>query len=99
MISQSIQAMHLFQEIENLHSKLSLLDNVGKWAYLRGQWHHLNQMAMQMSTYIHQKGYMSLEECTYTQNLINMIRLVEQNGMRIQNDVTKEILKELAKNL
>lgn len=89
----------LLQAIDQLHDECSKLDKIAKLAYLKGQWNRLNQMAWQYGAYLQGRVRVTPEERQYAQTLINMINEVETEGVRTENDLRKEVLKELANAL
>ena len=89
----------LLQAIDQLHDECSKMDKIAKLAYLKGQWNRLNQMAWQYGAYLQGRVRVTPEERQYAQTLINMINEVETEGVRTENDLRKEVLKELANAL
>lgn len=88
---------NLFQSISNLHSEYSKMDKVARLGYLRGQWNRLNQMAYQYATYLRGRVGITPEEREYAQRLVEMIHEVEAEGVKVENDLKNDALKELIK--
>lgn len=89
----------ILQAIEQLHSECSKMDKVARPVYLRGQWSRMNQMAWQYGAYLHGRMGITQAERQYAHQLIDMMRAVEAEGVKVENDLRNEVLKELAKVL
>lgn len=87
----------IFQTIEHLHSECSRMDKVARLAYLRGQWNRLNQMACQYAMYLQGRARITQTERDSAQRLIEMIKSVEAEGVKVENDLRNDALKELMK--
>lgn len=88
---------NLLQSISHLHSECSKMDKVARLGYLRGQWNRLNQMAYQYATYLRGRVGITPEEREYAQRLVEMINAVEAEGVKVENDLKNDALKELMK--
>lgn len=86
-----------FHDIEELHSQWSLLDKMNRATYLKREWNRLNQQAYQLGLYLQGKFYISSQERLAAQHLIDMINSVEAEGMKLREDISKDIFKELVK--
>ena len=75
------------------------MDKVARVAYLRGQWDRLNQMAWQFGAYLHGRVCITQAERQYAQMLIEMIKNVEAEGVKVEDDLRNEVLMEIAKVL
>ncbi len=91
------QDSQLFQSIDQFHSEYSKMDKVAWLGYLRGQWNRLNQMAYQYATYLRGRVGITPEEREYAQRLVEMINAVGAEGVRVENDLKNDALKELMK--
>lgn len=85
------------QAIDQLHSECSRMDKVARLAYLRGQWNRLNQMACQYAMYLQGRARITQAERDSAQRLIEMIKSVETEGVKVENDLRNDALKELMK--
>ena len=86
-----------FHDIEELHSQWSLLDKMSREAYLKREFNRLNQQAFQLGMYLHGKLNISPQERLAAQHLIDMINSVEAEGLKLREDISKDIFKELVK--
>ena len=86
---------NIFHDIEELHSQWSLLDKMSREAYLKREFNRLNQQAFQLGMYLHGKLYMSPQERLAAQHLIDIINTVEAEGMKLREDISKDIIKKL----
>lgn len=82
-----------------MHSECSGMDKLTRLAYLKGQWNRLNQMAWQYGAYLQCRMSITPTERQYANYLIVMINEVETEGKKVENDLQKDVLKELAKVL
>ena len=64
--------------------------------YLSGQWNMLNQLAWQYGAYLQGRMGITQAERQYAQQLIDMMREVEAEGVKVENDLRNDVLKELA---
>ena len=88
------------QEIEQLHSEWSRMDNAAKLAWLTREKIHLNQMLAQMAQYIRIKGGFSNEnERASAQKLLDMISAVDAEGTKVMDDIRNDAFKELTKEV
>lgn len=85
------------QQIDHLHSQCSLMDKMGRVAYLCGQYQRLNQLAYRYGMYLQRKGFISPYERQHAQQLIDMINSVQSKGVEANKDLSNEMLKELTK--
>ena len=88
----------IFHDIEELHSQWSLLDKMSRAAYLKREINRLNQQAYQLGMYLQGKLYISSEERSAAQHLIDMINSVAAEGLKLREDISKDIFKELVNN-
>ena len=86
-----------FKTLEQLHAQWSVLNKAGKIVFLRNQWNNLTQLAYQMSIYLKAKGSISLEEELQVNRLAEMIKSVEEEGIKTQRELSDECLKEIMK--
>lgn len=86
----------ILQAIEQLHSECAKMDKVARLVYLRGQWNRLNQMAWQYGAYLQGRIGITQAERQHAQQLIDMMREVEEEGVKVENDLRNDVLKELA---
>ena len=85
------------QAIDQLHSECSRMDKVARLAYLKGQWNRLNQMACQYAMYLQGRARITQAERDSAQRLLEMIKSVEAEGVKVENDLRNDALKELMK--
>ena len=94
-----INPLPFFQSIDQIHSECSKMDKVARLSYLRGQLNRLNQIAWQFGAYLQGRVGITQVERQYAQRLIDMIKEVEAEGMKVQDDLRSDVLKELARGL
>lgn len=97
LITSSINMPTFIQQIDHLHSQCSLMDKMGRVAYLCGQYQRLNQLAYRYGMYLQRKGSISPYERQHAQQLIDMINSVQSKGVEASKDFSNEMLKELTK--
>lgn len=90
---------YIFQYIDQLHSECSKMDKVARLAYLRGRRDRLDNMAWQLGAYLQGKVGITQAERQYAQMLIDMIKDVEAEGVKVGDDMRNEVLMEIAKVL
>lgn len=57
----------------------------------------MTQLAYQMSIYLKAKGSISLEEELQVNRLAEMIKSVEEEGIKTQRELSNECMKEIMK--
>ena len=90
---------NIFEEIERLHSKCSLMDKAAKVAYLQGMWQRLNAIAYQFGLYLKGKLYITDAERQQAIWLLNEMDAVQNEGQKASMDLAKDGMKELLKTL
>lgn len=89
-----------FSEIDRLHSAWSRMDKMAKLGWLSGEKARLTGLANQFSQYIYAKGgLMNDAERVYARKLLEMINSVDAEGAQLMDDLRKDALKEIVKNL
>ena len=88
-----------YSALEQLHAQWSILDKAGKIVFLRNQWNNLINLASQINVYLKIKGNISLEDRLQAQRLAEMIKSVEEEGIKTQRELSNECFKEIMKYL
>jgi len=88
--------LQVLQVIDHLHSECSKMNKVARLAYLRGRWNRLNQIAWQFGAYLQGRVGITQAERQCAQRLIDMIKEVEAEGVKLESDLQNDVLKELA---
>ena len=90
----------IFQEIDSLHSQLSVMDNATRLGWLVGKRMQLEGLANQMAQYVQASGgFLNVAEKECACKLLAMIQAVDTEGAKTMNELRNEAIKELAKHL
>ncbi len=91
---------NFFQEIETLHSQLAVMDPMTRLGWLTGERRRLNWLIDQMAQYVRAAGgFLNETERAYARELLEMVRAVEGEGAKAENELRSEGVKELVKLL
>lgn len=90
----------IFQEIEQLHSEYSKMDNISKLTWLTKEKMRLNGLANQMALYVSANGgFMNNAERANARNLLDMLSFVDAEGSKVVNDIRNDAFRELTKEV
>ena len=87
----------IIHQINEIHSKTSVMDKAEKLAYLNRELQNLDNLAYQVGRYIQGRALLTPEERTAIKSLLDMINEVGVQRADAQKEYFSEMLKELAK--
>lgn len=90
----------IFQEIDRLHSEWSSMEKSARLGWLMGAKMRLNGMANQFAQYVSLRGgIMSDAEKAYAHKLLEIIKEIDANGAKVEQDLANDTLKEIVRRL
>ena len=91
---------NIFLEIDSLHGEWERMDEATRLGWLMGEKMRLNRLTNQFAQYIFVNGGFSNEgERVYARKLLDMINMVDAEGVKEANDLAKDAFKELVKSV
>jgi hypothetical protein len=89
----------IIHQINEIHSKASVVDKAERLAYLNRELRNLDNLAYQVGRYIQGRILLTPRERTAAKHLLDMINDVDGKRADAQREYDREVLKELAKQL
>jgi len=87
----------IIHQINEIHSKASVVDKAERLAYLNRELRNLDNLAYQVGRYIQGRALLTPEERTVFRSLLDLINDVDAKRANAQLEYDKEILKEVIK--
>ena len=89
----------IIHQINEIHSKVSVMDKAEKLAYLNRELRNLDNLAYQVGRYIQGRALLTPGERVAAKHLLDMINDVDAQRADAQREYNKEVLKELTKQV
>lgn len=89
----------IIHQIDEIHSKASVMDKADKLAYLTRELRNLDNLAYQVGRYMQGRVLLTPGERAAARHLLDMINEVDAQRADAQREYNKEVLKELAKQV
>ena len=89
----------IIHQINEIHSKASVMDKADKLAYLNSEMKTLDNLAYQVGRYIQGRVLLTPGERVAAKHLLDMINDVDAQRADAQREYNKEVLKELTKQV
>ena len=88
---------NVFEQFEELYSRWSVLDKVGKEMQLQGMWNQLSGTYNYICLIYRNRGYLTPDEANYANQIYQMLVGVQNEKMKVDQELTNEMLKHLVK--
>ena len=88
---------NLLEQFEELYSRWSILDKVGKEMQLERMWQQLSGTYNYICQIYQNRGYLTLSESHYANQIYQMLVGVQNEKMRIDQELANEMMKHLVK--
>ena len=90
-------ANNILEQFEELYSRWSMAEKVGKKMQLEGMWQQLSVSYNYLfQTYQH-RGYLTPEEAAYANQISQMLTGLQVQKERVNQELSEEMIKHLAK--
>lgn len=89
----------IIHQINEIHSKASVMDKAEKLAFLNREMKTLDNLAYQVGRYIQGRVLLTPGERTAAKHLLDMINCVDAQRADARREYSKEALKELIKQV
>ena len=90
-------ANNILEQFEELYSRWSMAEKVGKKMQLEGMWQQLTASYNFLFQIYQHRGYLTPIEATYASQLSQMLAGLLAQKMRVDQELSEEMLKHLAK--
>ena len=90
---------NIIHQIDEIHSKASVMDKAEKLAYLNRELRNLDNLAYQVGRYMQGRVLLTQGERSAAKHLLDMINDVDAQRADAQREYNKEVLKELTKQV
>ena len=90
-------ANNILEQLEELYSRWSMADKVGKEMRLEGMWQQLSGSYNYLFQIYQQRGYLTPDEASYANQLSQMLAGLQTQKMRVDQELSEEMIKHLAK--
>lgn len=88
---------NIFEQFEELYSRWSVLDKVGKEIQLQGMWNQLSGTYNYICQLYRIRGYLTPVEANYANQIYQMLVGVQNEKMKVDQELAGEMLKNLVK--
>lgn len=90
-------ASNILEQLEELYSRWSMAEKVGKEMQLENMWQQLSGSYNYLFQIYQQRGYLTPEEARYANQLSQMLAGLQAQKMRVDQELSEEMMKHLAK--
>ena len=92
-----MMANNILEQFEELYSRWSVLDKVGKEMQLQGMWNQLSGTYNYICQLYRNRGYLTPDEVNYANQIYQMLVGVRNEKMKVDQELAGEMLKHLVK--
>lgn len=86
----------IFEQIDELYSRWSLLDKIGKEMQLKRMWQQMTSAYNYLLLVYQSRGYLTPNEANYANQITQMLMALQNQKMKIDQQLSNEMLKHLA---
>ena len=90
-------ANNMLEQLEELYSRWSVAEKVGREMQLEGLWQQLSSSYNYLYQIYQHRGYLTPEEANYANQLSQMLAGLQAQKMRTDQELSEEMMKHLAK--
>lgn len=90
-------ANNILEQLEELYSRWSMAEKVGKEMRLEGMWQQLSSSYNYLYQIYRHRGCLTPDEVTYANQLNQMLAGLQAQKMRVDQELSEEMMKHLAK--
>ena len=89
--------INVFEQFEELYSRWSILDKVGREMQLERMWQQVTAAYRYLLQVYQSRGYLTLIESNYAKQIAQMMRELQNQKMKVDQDLADEMLRHLVK--
>lgn len=90
-------ANNVLEQLEQLYSRWSMADKVGKEMQLEGMWQLLSSSYSYLYQIYQQRGYLTAGEAHYASKISQVLRSLQSEKMKVDQALANEMMKHLVK--
>lgn len=90
-------ANNILEQLDELYSRWSILDKVGKEMQLKRMWNQMTSAYNNLLLVYQNRGYLTPQEANYANQISQMLESLQNQKMKVDQDLANEMLKHLAK--
>lgn len=88
---------NIFEQFDEIYSRWSILDKVGKEMQLERMWQQATTAYRYLLLVYQSRGYLTLRESNYANQISQMLNALQNQKMKVDQDLANEMLKHLVK--
>jgi len=86
---------NIFEQFDEIYSRWSILDKVGKEMQLERMWQQATAAYRYLLQVYQSRGYLTLSESNYANQISQMLNALQNQKMKVDQDLADEMLKHL----
>lgn len=90
-------ANNIFEQFEEVYSRWSILDKVGKEMQLESLWQQTSAAYNYLFQVYQNRGYLTPRETDYANQISQMLMVLQNQKMKVDQELANEMLKHLVK--
>lgn len=90
-------ANNIFEQFDEAYSRWSILDKVGKEMQLEGLWQQTSAAYNDLFRVYQKRGYLTPREAQYANQISLMLKSLQNQKMKVDQDLANEMLNHLVK--
>ena len=88
---------NIAEQFEELYSRWSILDKVGKEMQLERMWQQVTAAYRYLLQVYQSRGYLTFSESNYANQIAQMMRELQNQKIKVDQDLANEMLRHLVK--
>ena len=90
-------ANNIFEHFEEIYSRWSILDKVGREMQLESMWQQMSAAYNYLFQLYQNRGYLTPQEANYANQINQMLMALQNQKMKVDQDLFYEMMKHLVK--
>lgn len=90
-------ANNIFEQFDEIYSRWSMLDKMGKEMQLAGMWQQLCATYNYIMRVWQSRGYLTTDEYNYKNQICELLMVLQSQKMKVDKELSNEMLKHLVK--
>ena len=88
---------NIFEQFDEAYSRWSILDKVGKEMQLESLWQQASAAYNYLFLVYQNRGYLTPREADYANQISQMLKALQSQKMKVDQELANEMLKHLVK--
>ena len=90
-------ANNTLEQFEELYSRWSMAEKVGKEMQLERLWQHTSAAYNHLFQVYQNRGYLTPQEANYANQISQMLKALQSQKMKVDQELSNEMMKHLVK--